>query len=125
MGVNYKADEHQEEENTYSILDKYFSQRPAMTLTFPHRNLIQGYYLSLYYRQCGTNQIQPNRKETPIEPQVCLWGLLWVCSRSARADPELTLTKPKVNSEQTQNGHRVQTLISEADSKSRQEVWSN
>lgn len=39
MGVNYKADEHQEEENTYSILDKYFSQRPAMTLTFPHRNL--------------------------------------------------------------------------------------
>lgn len=60
MGVNYKADEHQEEENTYSILDKNFSQRPAMTLTFPHRNLIQGYYLSLYYRQCSTNQTQPN-----------------------------------------------------------------
>lgn len=66
MGVNYKADEHQEEENTYSILDKYFSKRP--TLTFPHRNLIQGYYLSLYYRQCGTNQTQPNRKETLLNP---------------------------------------------------------
>lgn len=93
-----------------------------MTLTFPHRNLIQGYYLSLYYRQCSTTQTQPNRKETQTKPWVCFQGLLWVCSRSARADPELTPSKPKVIAEQTQSGHREQTLISGVDSKSRQET---
>lgn len=34
MGVNYKADEHQEEENTYSILDKYFFTEACYDLDF-------------------------------------------------------------------------------------------
>lgn len=60
---------------------------------------------------------RPNLTESrpQLNPEVHFLCTLMVCFESAMADPELTPNRPQADPEQTQSGHRKQTLISEAE----------
>lgn len=65
-------------------------------------------YKVLYYSTVST---RPKPNLTEIRPQANPGSALCVHSGSAIVNPELTLSKPQADPEQTQNGYKKQTPI--------------
>lgn len=79
---------------------------------------LEGYFFSTLHMHILTYQKVDHNQS----PGLALLSMLpSVCFRSARVDPELTLSRPRL----TQCRHREQTLVSEADPESERGVWSN